>query len=87
MHPASLYRRLESRFDGEIPDHLRRAAVAGGEAAIERAIARATSRACDRMALAALRRAAGRAGDADGIAGWRKLGLRSLQIAGPDGSA
>jgi hypothetical protein len=87
MRPSLLYSRLESRFDGEIPDHLRRAAVAGGEAAIERAIARATSRACDRMALAALRRAAERAGEANEIAAWRRLGLRSLRSAGLDDPA
>ena len=54
----ALYRRLEQRFDGEIPDRLRRMALAGGEAAFEAALAQADSRCCDALALSAVRTAA-----------------------------
>ncbi|HZT19576.1 MAG TPA: hypothetical protein VFA23_09250 [Dongiaceae bacterium] len=79
MTSYCLYRMLERRFDGEIPDHLRRAALAGGERA---AIAAWTaSRACDRMALAAQRRADGAA-----LRAWRSQGLAwffACRSAGP----
>ena len=56
----ALYRRLEQRFDGEIPDRLRHMALAGGAAAFEAALARADSRCCDALALSAVRAAAAR---------------------------
>ena|SRR6185369_5437059 len=75
MDPHSLYRLLERRFDGEMPDHLRRAALAGGESCLETAAARAASRACDELALAAQRRAAARRADVPLLPVWRAQGL------------
>jgi hypothetical protein len=75
MDPHSLYRLLEARFDGEMPDHLRRAALAGGEGRIAAAAARAASRACDELALAAQRRTAARRSDASLLPAWRAQGL------------
>ena len=71
----SLYRLLEQRFDGRMPDHLRRAALAGGADAIEIAAARAASRACDDLALAAQHRAACRRDSALTLPAWRAQGL------------
>jgi hypothetical protein len=75
MDAHSLYRLLESRFDGEMPDHLRRAALAGGESRIEAAAARSASRACDELALTAQRRAAARRSDGSLLSAWRAQGL------------
>jgi hypothetical protein len=75
MDPHSLYRLLETRFDGEMPDHLRRAALAGGEGRLETAATQAASRACDELALAAQRRAAARRSDAPLLPAWRARGL------------
>ena len=75
MDAHSLYRLLEQRFDGEMPDHLRRAALAGGVGPLEIAAARAASRACDDLALAAQHQAAMRRGDAHLLPAWRAQGL------------
>ena len=85
MSPDALYRRLERRFDGEIPDQLRRLALAGGEARLAATAARANSRCCDRLALAAARAAAGRRSAAEpevanDLAGWRAEGLCWLAV-------
>ena len=75
MDPHSLYRLLERRFDGEMPDHLRRAALAGGESRLDTAAARAASRGlrragADRPAAGAARRA-----DVPLLPVWRAQGL------------
>ena len=75
MDPHSLYRLLERRFDGEMPDHLRRAALAGGEGRIAMAAARAASRAGDGLALTAQRRAAASMTDIPLLPVWRAQGL------------
>ncbi|HEX4571315.1 MAG TPA: hypothetical protein VH184_12865 [Dongiaceae bacterium] len=75
MDAHSLYRLLEQRFDGGMPDQLRRAALAGGAAAFEIAAARAASRACDDLALAAQHRAACRRDSAVTLPAWRAQGL------------
>ena len=75
MTADRLYRNLEHRFDGEIPDHLRRLALAGGSDAFERAAQNATSRACDRQALLALGNAAARLAAAVDLEHWRRQGL------------
>jgi hypothetical protein len=75
MDPHSLYRLLERRFDGEMPEHLRRAALAGGESRLDTAAARAASRACDELALTAQRRAAASMTDVPLLPVWRAQGL------------
>jgi hypothetical protein len=75
MDPHSLYRLLERRFDGEMPEHLRRAALAGGESRLDAAAARAASRACDELALTAQRRAAASMSDVPLLPVWRAQGL------------
>ena len=75
MTADRLYRSLEHRFDGEIPDHLRRLALAGGSDALERALHTAASRACDRQALLALKIAAARRAETLDLPHWRRLGL------------
>jgi hypothetical protein len=81
----ALYRHLEHRFDGEIPDQLRRVALAGSAARQAALAARANSRCCDRLALAAARAAAGRGSASDpsaagNLAGWRAEGLSWLAL-------
>jgi len=75
MDAHSLYHLLEQRFDGQMPDHLRREALAGGVASIEIAAARAASRACDELALAAQHQAASRRAAAAMLPAWRAQGL------------
>ena len=75
MHSYGLYRSLERRFDGEIPDHLRRIAIAGSQAALETALVQANSRCCDALALSAVRAAASRRSTADELPIWRREGL------------
>jgi hypothetical protein len=75
MAAHSLYCLLEQRFDGPMPDHLRRAALAGGAGSIEIAAARAASRACDDLALAAQHQAASRRVAAAMLPAWRAQGL------------
>ncbi|HSY86076.1 MAG TPA: hypothetical protein VLA85_05855 [Verrucomicrobiae bacterium] len=75
MDAHSLYRLLERRFDGEMPEHLRRAALAGGESRLDTAAARAASRACDELALTAQRRAAASMTDVPLLPVWRAQGL------------
>ena len=75
MDAHSLYRLLEQRFYGRMPDHLRRAALAGGADAIEIAAARAASRACDDLALTAQHQAACRREAASMLSTWRAQGL------------
>ena len=76
-----LYRSLEHRFDGEIPDHLRRLALAGGEDALGRAILGSASRSCDRQALLALKAAAAGRAQALDLARWRLQGLATRDRA------
>jgi len=66
---------LERRFDGEIPDRLRRMALAGSHAALETTLARANSRCCDRLALSVVRSAASRRATAGQLDIWRREGL------------
>ncbi len=75
MHSYDLYRRLEQRYDGEIPDHLRRVALAGSRNALETALARANSRCCDGLALSAVRKAAARRAAVGELDIWRREGL------------
>jgi hypothetical protein len=76
MDPHSLYRLLEARFDGEMPDHLRAGPpFAGGEGRLGTAAARAASRACDELALTAQRRAAASMTDVPLLPIWRAQGL------------
>ena len=75
MDAQSLYRLLEQRFDGPMPEHLRRAALAGGIDAFETAAARAASHTCDDLALAAQHRAACRRDSAATLPAWRAQGL------------
>jgi hypothetical protein len=72
---SSLYRLLEQRFDGEMPDYLRRAALAGGAGPLEIAAARAASRACDDLALTAQHQAALQRREAGLLLAWRAQGL------------
>jgi hypothetical protein len=85
VHSYRLYRRLEQRFDGEIPDHLRRLALAGGQSALEIAAARANSRCCDRLALSAVRVAAARRAAARELEIWRREGLAWRVATAPIG--
>jgi hypothetical protein len=85
VSPHGLYRHLERRFDGEIPDQLRRIALAGSAARLAAAAARANSRGCDRLALAAARAAAGHRPAAEPAAAgelavWRTEGLAWLAL-------
>ena len=82
MESHCLHRNLERRFDGEMPAHLRRAALAGGTAALETAGLGAASRACDRMALMSQRAAATRRSDSLALARWRAQGLACLARLG-----
>jgi len=77
----ALYRRLEQRFDGEIPDHLRHVALAGGEAAFEAALARADGRCCDALALSAVRTAASRRLSTVDLSLWRRAALARFVAA------
>lgn len=78
MYSYTLTRDLECRFDGDMPDELRRAAVAGGQAALMQFTARSNSRCCDRLALSAVRAAAARRDSGSAVAFWRGEGLSSL---------
>jgi hypothetical protein len=85
MSPHGFYRHLERRFDGEIPEQLRRIALAGSAARLAAAAARANSRCCDRLALAAARAAAGhRSAAVQAAEGeltvWRAEGLAWLAL-------
>jgi hypothetical protein len=75
VHSYRFYRRLEQRFDGEIPDYLRRLALAGGQSALEIAAARANSLCCDGLALSAVRVAAARRAAVGDLNIWRREGL------------
>ena len=75
MQTFGLYRRLEQRYDGEIPDHLRRLALAGSRNALETALARANSRCCDGLALSSIRAAAARRAAVGDLNIWRREGL------------
>jgi hypothetical protein len=75
MDAYCLYRRIEQRFEGEIPDELRRSALAGGSNNLAAATARAASRACDELALIAQRQAAVRRTDGPLLGAWRAQGL------------
>jgi hypothetical protein len=78
MEIHRLYHDLELRFDGEMPDHLRRAALAGGTMALEQARLAAASRVSDRMALAAQRAGAAHRAEAPSLLLWRRHGLACL---------
>ena len=75
MDAHSLYRLLEQRFDGRMPEHLRRMALAGGADRFEIAAALAASRTCDDLALAAQHQAACRRASAPMLPAWRAQGL------------
>ena len=75
MDAHSLYCLLEQRFDGRMPDQLRRAVLAGGAGAFEIAVARAASHTCDDLALAAQHQAAARRATAPMLPAWRAQGL------------
>ena len=75
MNSFEAYRLLEQRFDGEIPEHLRRAALAGGSDTLEGALARANSRRCDGLALAAVRLSATHRASLSDLDTWRREGL------------
>lgn len=77
-----LFRHLERRFDGEMPDDLRRVALAGGEAALLSARRQANSRSIDRLALTAVRATAARRDHEGAIALWRREGLAWRREAG-----
>ena len=77
-----LFRHLERRFDGEMPDELRRAALAGSEAALLSAVKQANSRCIDRLALSAVHAAASRRQQDGAIALWRREGLAWRREAG-----
>jgi len=78
MHSYTLARDLERRFDGDMPDELRRAAVAGGQAALMQITARSNSRCCDRLALSATCAAAARRDSSSAVTFWRREGLSFL---------
>lgn len=78
----ALLRDLERRFDGDMPDGLRRAALAGGEAALQSAAIQANSRSIDRLALSATRATATRCCLNGMVAFWRNEGLASRLEAG-----
>jgi hypothetical protein len=75
VYSHALYRHLERRFDGEIPDHLRRLALAGSRDALEKSFAQANSRCCDALALTAVRVAAARGTGSQSLSIWRREGL------------
>jgi len=75
MDAHFLYRLLEQRFDGRMPEHLRRMARVGGADRFEIAAARAASRTCDDLALAAQHQAACRRAAASMLPAWRAQGL------------
>jgi hypothetical protein len=69
------YRELERRFDGEMPEGLRRIALAGGRTRFEIALAQSNSRCCDRLALSAGRRLASHRSPVCDLGAWRRAGL------------
>jgi len=71
MDAYCLYRMLERRFDGEMPQDLRRAARAGGRPRLEEALSLAAARSLDRQILNAQRRAASNRSDAVFLSEWR----------------
>jgi hypothetical protein len=77
-----LLRHLEHRFDGEIPDDLRRAALAGGQAALLSANRQANSHCIDRLALSVVRATAQRRDRGATLVLWRREGLASRLEAG-----
>ena len=78
MYSYALARDLERRFDGDMPDELRRAALAGGSKILEAIQARTNSCCCDRLALSATRAAAARRDNSTAVAFWRREGLSFL---------
>jgi len=77
-----LFRHLERRFDGEMPDDLRRLALAGGEVALLSAISQANSRCIDRLALSAVHAAAIHRNQDVALTRWRNEGLAWRREAG-----
>jgi hypothetical protein len=75
VHSHALYRHLECRFDGEIPDYLRRLALAGSRDALEKSFAQANSLCCDALALSAVRVASLRRTGGQSLGIWRREGL------------
>jgi hypothetical protein len=71
----TLLRDLERRFDGDMPEGLRRSALAGGEAALLSASLQANSRCIDRLALSAVFAGAARRKRDGALAFWRSEGL------------
>ena len=81
MDAYRLYRMLERRFDGEMPQDLRRAAQAGGLPRLEEALSQAAARSLDRQALGAQRRAASNRADAVFFSAWRAQALSAQPIS------
>lgn len=75
MRSHTLLRDLERQFDGDMPDELRRAALAGGEAALLSASTQANSHCIDRLALSAVCAAVTRRSRDRAVAFWRGEGL------------
>jgi len=80
MDAYRLYRMLERRFDGEMPQDLRRAARAGGRPRLEEALLQAAARSLDRQALSAQRRAASDRAEAVFLSAWRAQALSAHPI-------
>ena len=78
MYSYTLTRDLERRFDGDMPDELRRAALAGGGRMLEEILAVTNSRCCDHLALSTVRAAAARRDGSGAVAFWRREGLGFL---------
>ena len=75
MYSYALTRDLERAFDGDMPDELRHAALAGGQLALAQISTRSNSHCCDRLALSAVRAAAARRDSGGAVAFWRREGL------------
>ena len=82
MRSHTLLRDLERRFDGDMPEGLRRSALAGGEAALQSAAIQANSRCIDRLALSAVFAAAACRNRDGALAFWRSEGLALRPEAG-----
>jgi hypothetical protein len=79
MDAYRLHRGLERRFDGEMPQDLRRAARAGGARKLENALSQAAARCLDRQALSAQRTAAAHRTDNALISIWRAQALSACR--------
>jgi hypothetical protein len=84
MDAYRLYRMLERRYDGELPQHLRRAALAGGARSFDAAALHADARCWDRQALIAQTKAAAQRADTTFISTWRAEALTSSACRSED---